>query len=256
MRSDVRLTVGPADTGRGVRILEMTEGAPLAWRRTPEAVYMVGTAACPVGSDDVTLWVRVLAGASLVLRSAAASVLWSGAGTRQAVRVTVEAGAELIWSPEPVIATSGCDHRQAVSVELHPTSRLHWREMIVLGRHGETAGKLESALRITLSGAPLLHHVIAVGARHPGWDGPAVLGTTKVLGQLVVAGPGMDATAAHAGTLGHGSPGAAVWSVSPLDGPGVLATVSATGVGVADVALAQAIRHLNIGLPVDAGRSI
>lgn len=253
LRSDVRLTVGPADTGRGVRIHEMTETAPLAWRRTPDAVYMVGTAASPVGSDDVTVSLRVLADASITLRSAAASVLWSGAGTRQGVRVTVEAGAELIWSPEPLIATTGCNHRQAVSVELHPTSRLHWRELIVLGRHGETPGDLESALRVTVAGTPLLHHVVAVGSGHPGWDGPAVLGSTKVLGQLVVAGPGMESTAAHAGTLGHGAPGTtAIWSVSPLAGPGVLATVSATGVGVAEAALAEATRHLPSGRSVES----
>lgn len=248
LRSDVRLTVG-LGCGRSVRVLEMTEAAPIAWRRTPDAVYMVGTAASPVGSDDVTVSVRVLAGASLTVRSAAASVLWSGTGTRQLVRVTVEAGAELVWWPEPLIATGGCAHRQRVSVELHPTSRLRWRELLVLGRQGESPGALESVLRVTVAGTPLLHHGIAVGSGHPGWDGAAVLAATKVLGQLVVAGAGMEHTSSDSGTFGPSrqTGTAASWSVSPLPGPGALATVSATGVSAAEAALDEAARRFPSG---------
>ena len=248
LRSDVRLTVGP-DGAHGVRVQEMTGRAPVAWRRTRDAVYMVGTAASPVGHDDVSISVRVLAGGSLTLRSAAASVLWSGTGTRQGVHVTVDAEAELVWSPEPLIATAGCSHRQSVCVELHPTSRLRWQELVILGRHGESPGRIESLLRITVAGAPLLHHAVEVGSAHAGWDGPAVLGSTKVLGQLVVAGPGLLAPRSAAGTIGHSSQPstAAAWSVSPLSGPGVLATVAAGGMSAAEAALAEAAHH--IGCP-------
>ena len=253
LRSDVRLTVGPGGPGGegsrdGVRVHEMTESAPVAWRRTPDAMYMVGTAASPVGRDDVTVSVRVLAGASLTVRSAAASVLWSGAGTRQELRVTVEAGAELVWWPEPVIATAGCAHRQRAIVDLHPTSRLRWRELLMLGRQDEGPGSLQSELRVTVAGNPVLHHVIGVGPNHPGWDGPAVMGGTKVLGQLVVAAAGMDTTPPAAGTMGgtdrSGRAAAAAWSLSPLAGPGVLATVSASGLGAAEAALAEAAGRL------------
>lgn len=122
-------------------------------------------------------------------------------------------------------------------IELDPTSRLRWRELIVLGRHQEIPGVVESSLRITVGGQPLLHHVVGLGPGHPGWDGPAVLGGTKVLGQLVVAGPGLESIAADAGT---GSSPKAVWSVSPLYGPGALVTIAASGVGAAETALAEA----------------
>lgn len=243
MHSDVRLTVGPGGV-RGMRVHEMVECAPVAWRRTPDAVYMVGTAASPVGRDDLTVSVRVLAGASLTLRSAAASVLWSGAGTRQQIRVTVEEGAELVWSPEAMIATAGCAHRQLVSVELHPTARLRWRELVVLGRHGEAPGDVESRLRVTVAGTPVLHHVVAAGSGLAAWNGPAVLGSTKVLGQLVLAGPGMTAVCPDAG--GHCQWGApATWSVTPLAGSGALVTVAAGGLGAAESALDLATRLID-----------
>jgi hypothetical protein len=41
------------------------------------------------------------------------------------------------------------------------------------GRRGETLGNLLAALRITVAGRPLLHHGVAVGSGHRGWDGPA-----------------------------------------------------------------------------------
>lgn len=242
MRSDVRLTVGPGPAGAGT-VHEMKGGAPIAWRRTPDAVYMVGTAASPVGTDDVAISVRVLPGASLTLRSVAASIAWAGGGTRQVVRVTVEEGAELRWRPEPLIATAGCTHLQDVSVDLHPSAKLRWRDLLVLGREAERPGALESRLRIVVGGAPLLYHTVALGDGHPGWDGPAVLGSAKVLGQLAVAGAGADETDPAAATLGDG-PGCAAWSVTPLPGPGCLATVVASRLAAAQAAMAAAESHL------------
>ena len=229
-----------------MRVLEMTESAPLAWRRTPDSIYMVGTAASPVGRDDVTISVRVLAGASLTVRSAAASVLWSGVSTEQELRVTVEPEADLVWWPEPVIATAECAHRQRAWVDLHPTSRLRWRELLVLGRQGESPGALESVLRITVDGIPLLHHGLTVASGRPGWDGPAVLGETKVFGQLVVAGPGIGAISPDAGLVADRCDphGAAAWSLSPLSGAGALVTVLAGSVGAAEAALADASKRL------------
>lgn len=251
VRSDVRLTVGPGGRGGGLRLHEMKGAAPLAWRLTPDAVYMVGTAASPVGLDHVTVTVRVLAGASVTVRSVAASVIWSGTGSRLDLRATVEAGAELAWSPEPLIATAGCAHRQQVSIDVHPSSRLTWREIILLGRQGERPGGLNSSLRITVGGAPLFHQKLSVGVGQPGWDSAAVVGRSKVLGQLVVAAAGIEAISPAAGTTDRGSPPgtktAAAWSVSPLSGPGAVATVRADGMAAAEAAMTTAETVLAAG---------
>ncbi len=235
MRADVRLTVGPGP-GSATRIEEMVGEVPIAWRPAAGAVYMVGTAAAPVGRDRVAVTLRVRSGARLVVRSSAASVVWAGTGSRQTVRVAVEERAELVWCPEPLIATAGCHHRQEAVVEVAPGGRLSWREVTVLGRAGEDPGRLESSLRVTVGGAPVLHHALGVGTGHPGWDGPAVVGPARVVAQLVVAGAGTRDVAPAAG------PG---WSVTPLPGPAALATVTAGSVGAAESALAEASDHLS-----------
>jgi urease accessory protein len=48
--------------------------APLILRRTPEAVYLVGGAAGPLGGDVLELQIEVREGATLRLRTAAAAV--------------------------------------------------------------------------------------------------------------------------------------------------------------------------------------
>ena len=52
--------------------------APLILRQTPEAVYLVGGAAGPLGGDVLELRIDVRAGATLRLRTAAAAVALPG----------------------------------------------------------------------------------------------------------------------------------------------------------------------------------
>lgn len=209
--------------------------APVAWRATPEAVYLVGTSASPVADDQLAVEVTLREGATLVVRSNAATVAWSGRGSTTTVTARVGAGADLDWAPEPLITTAGCRHRQTAQVELTASSRLRWQEMLVLGRHGEVTGSLLSELAVDLDGRPLLRHSLAAGPGTPGWDSPAVLGRARAVGLVLRAGAGCAGAAPASG------PG---WSVSPLDGPGVLAL--AVGPGALEVAdaLVEASAHL------------
>ena len=62
---------------------------PLALRETPRGVYLVGTAAGPLGGDDLALDIDVGPGACLVIRSAAAMLLLPGPeGGESALRIT------------------------------------------------------------------------------------------------------------------------------------------------------------------------
>lgn len=214
MRACAELIVGPGVGTGPARVERMVHAAPVGWRVTPDAMYLVGTSASPVADDDVAIDVEVRAGANLVVRSSAATVAWRGraGGSRQRVTVRVGAGASLDWRPEPLIATAGCDHRQEVRILLAGGAALRWEEKLILGRHGEQPGRLTSRLRVDVDGAALLRHTLSVGADAPGWDGPAVLGGRRAVGLVLVAGPYQDPPARS----GDG------WACMPLAGPGSL----------------------------------
>lgn len=204
----------------GVRLAVLRSTPPLSLRPTPDGVYLVGSAAGPLGGDDVALCVEVGEGAALTVRTVAASVALPGRGgrpSRVAVTARVAAGASLRWLPEPVVAAAGCDHRMEAAVSMADGAELEWREELVLGRAGERPGACRSSVRVDVGGRPLLRHELHVGA--DGWSGPAVLGGARAVGSVVLGGPShVGATARMLG------PRAAVLAV---DGPGTLVSALA-----------------------------
>ena len=125
----------------------------------------------------------------------------------------------LTWLPEPVVAARGCDHRAESRVDLHATARLHWREELVCGRHGESCGDLTLAMTIRRSGASLFRHDLTVGPRAPWFSSPAVLGDARCAGTLVVVSP-----SASVDVSPLARPGLAVM---PLAGPGYVVSAVA-----------------------------
>jgi urease accessory protein len=199
------------------------DAAPVAFRATPDAVYLVGTAASPVGDDKVVIDVQVEAGATLRVRSAASMIAWASAGSSLEVNVSVGKGGYLDWHLQPMIASKGCSFSQSVTARLADGAALRWTEEIVLGRHGEEPGRLSLRLDVDIDDGPLLRHQLELGPGVAGWDGPAVVGTNRAVGLVLLTGPGT----AHPGQ-GAPSPGAgAGWAAMALEGPGVL--VSAVG---------------------------
>ncbi|MDX6338559.1 MAG: urease accessory protein, partial [Streptosporangiaceae bacterium] len=59
-----------ADAAGRTRITVLRSDGPLALRETPLGVYLVGTAAGPLGGYDLTLDIDVGPGSCLVIRSA------------------------------------------------------------------------------------------------------------------------------------------------------------------------------------------
>jgi urease accessory protein len=183
----------------------------------PAEVHLVGGAAGPLGGDDLHIDIRVGPGAHLSVRTVAATVALPGPGcSRSLVTATVAEDASLAWLPEPIVAARGCDHRAEARVELDGTARLHWREELVCGRHGESGGDLTLAMTIRRSGQPLFRHDLTVGPRAPWFSSPAVLGDARCVGTLVV----VDATAFQP-RVGEG------FARMPLAGPGYVVTAVA-----------------------------
>jgi urease accessory protein len=197
----------------GDRLAVMESSPPLVLRATPGAVYVVGGAYTPLGGDDLSLSIIVEPGASLVVRSAAASVALpgpDGAPSRLRVTASVGEGGSLVWHPEPGVAATGCDHHSEAIVSLDPGASLVWREEIVLGRHREDGGRWTSSLVVDLADRPLLRHRVALGAGTD-WSSPAVGAGARCHGSVLVVGESLPE--AHAGPR---------VSVMALEGPAVL----------------------------------
>lgn len=176
------------------RCSRLVSSPPLSLRSTPEGLFLVGSGAGPIGGDELSLDATVGPGASITLRSAAASMVLPGpAGAPSTMTVRATVAGSLSWRPEPTVLVAGCDHRATASISLAPGGRLRWREEVVLGRHDEPSGSLLQRVHIDVDGDPLLRNELPVGPRWAGSAGPAGLDGAGAVGSLVVVGWGAPA---------------------------------------------------------------
>ncbi|WP_229352014.1 urease accessory protein UreD [Streptomyces sp. UNOB3_S3] len=219
-----------APDGRGGTALPVLEGGgPFALRRiggrgAEARVALVGAMSAPLGGDRLTLGARVESGAALSFSTTAATIALpgrTGAPATYDTRIDVAAGAALRWLPEPLISAHGSDVRTTTRVALGAGARLLLREEQVLGRVGEVPGRLRSRLTIHHAGRPLFDQELRYGPGVPGWDGGAVLGGHRAVGQLVVVHPVFEERPVAARALG------ATAAVTPLAGPAVVVSAVA-----------------------------
>ncbi|MEV6651643.1 urease accessory protein UreD [Streptomyces sp. NPDC051219] len=217
--------------GRGSTALPVLDGdGPLALRRVRSTgpgvkVTVIGAMSAPLGGDRLAVEAVAEPGARLHVASAAATIALPGHGGAPAgydVRLTVGEDAELRWLPEQLISAHGSHLRMTTRAELAATARLILREEQVLGRAGEPPGRLTSRLTVYRAGRPLLDQELSYGPGAPrGWDGPAVLGGGRAVGQLLVVDPAFAARMPEARVLGERA------VLTPLAGPAVLVTAVA-----------------------------
>lgn len=184
--------VAESDGAGRTRCTTLRSSPPLTLRETPEGFYVVGSAAGPLGGDDLCLDMTLAEGATLAVRSVAAQMVLPGPSPGPSwmhVVVNVGEGATLSWLPEPMILAGRADHRSTIVIQLAATAQLVWREEIVSGRDGEAGGSLWQRLRIDRGGRPLFRNDLALGPYWPGSDGPAGTGGARVVGTLLVVGP-------------------------------------------------------------------
>lgn len=184
MKATARIVAGPD------RLEELRSGSPLTFRATSHGVYLVGSAAGPIGGDEFGLHIEVLEGADLTLRSSAAAVVLPGPHdetSRFTITASVARDATLRWLPEPCVATGGCRHVMDTQLTVHPSATVHWREEVILGREGEISGCWTTNLSVLIGDRPLLRHAQRYGQEN-GWDGPSVVGDAKAVGSHLVIG--------------------------------------------------------------------
>lgn len=180
------------DVGGFTALTTLQSAVPLSLRQTADGLTVVASAFGPLGGDSTRLEVVVEAGARLQVGSAAAQVAQPGAldpVSHAAVHLDVGAGAELRWQPQPIVVAAGAEHRLDLCARLDPTATAVLVETAVLGRSGEPPGRYRSRWRVTSGEQPLLSADLDVGpGAAAGWDGPAVIGGSRVLVTALVVG--------------------------------------------------------------------
>lgn len=214
--------------GRDV-VVDARSEAPYAVRTTRDRVLFVGSAAAPVGGDELVLDVVIGSGATGALGTAAATVVWPGstgddAWSTSATRVRVADGGHLDWMPEPVVSVVGSRHRAITWVDLVGTATAAIVEEVSLGRTGELPGRLDVELRLTRDGAPLVHHLERLGPDVPGWSSVVHVGAARHLVTAVRVGPSTGDPVARVGSA-DGLPTGAACAVLPV-APDVTVTLA------------------------------
>lgn len=229
LRANARLEVTDVD---GALVLSSVRSEPpFAIRRCGDRVMVAGSAASPVGGDELSLDVVVGAGASLELGTVAATMVWPGAEPGRSAMSTscvVGEGAHLDWRPEPTVSVVGSDHLISTRVELAPTATCRLFDELSLGRHGEASGALEWELRVERGGRVLVHHAERFGPDVAGHGSVVGVGSARHVcsGVLVGVDAGTSRTridgASAAGRLPVADDTVVVMAVGP-DRPAVLA---------------------------------
>jgi urease accessory protein len=220
--------VAVAGPGGVTRLPVLASQEPLVLRRTPDAVYVIGGAAGPIGGDELSLRISVAEGAFLRVRTAAASIALPGPdGVESVLNVSIDVGAggRLEYLPEPVVVSAGARHATVITVTLAEGASLLLRDEVLLGRHGEDGGAARSVLRADYAGRPLLRQALEVGGADDASLGPAVLAAHRAVGNLLQVDPATDPDLRPLRVpVARASPQVAVM---PLAGPGILVTALA-----------------------------
>ncbi|MBP2192336.1 urease accessory protein UreD [Nocardia goodfellowii] len=145
-------------------------GGLSARRTAPDQVHLIGTAATPLGGDELDIRIVVGAGARLTVRSVAASIALPSVATPLSSahwHFEIGPGAELDFDPEPTIVAGGARHHTRTTVRLAPDSRVRIRERVQIGRTGEDTGEWRGDFLADLADVPLLRHRLHLGSDAP-----------------------------------------------------------------------------------------
>lgn len=136
-------------------------------------MHLIGTAATPLGGDELDIVIVVGPGAELVVRSVAATIALPGVATPLSIgrwHLEIGSGGTLDFDPEPMIVAGGARHHIITMIRLASDARLRMRERIQIGRTGEDDGWWQGELIADVDATPLLRHRLELGAGTPADD--------------------------------------------------------------------------------------
>ncbi|QXQ15854.1 urease accessory protein UreD [Skermania piniformis] len=168
-------------------------------------VALVAGGALLLPGDRVRLRVRVGADCHLELADIGGTVAYgSPAGVPESVAewrtdIVVGAGGSLVWHGLPFVVADRAHVRRTTTLTLcggDATALV--RETLVLGRTGESGGRIGTRTSVTRAGTPVLVEQLDVAGAEPT---PGILGTARVLDTVLAMGFPMAADPAAAETV-------------------------------------------------------
>jgi urease accessory protein len=173
MRSRV-VVVARAGRDGSTELATLEAHGALAVRRTgPEHVHVVGTAAGPIGGDEIDVLVDVGPGARLELLGVAATIALPGrepVASHVRLDVAVGPGASAVVALPPLVVTSRATVLAAT--QAHVDGVLDLTERIQLGRHDEAGGTWTGRLLADVDGRPAIRQTQRSAALlASGWSG-------------------------------------------------------------------------------------
>jgi urease accessory protein len=158
-------------------------------------VGLVATTALLLGGDEVELSVELGPGARLDLFDVAGTVAYHGRGRPASWRTTVTLadGAALTYAGQPFVVSDGADVTRTLRLDLAGSARLRLRETLVLGRTGQTGGRVRSRTDLRVDSVEAWREDTDLdpeGIR----DRPGLLGGRRVIDTVLLVGqPGSPA---------------------------------------------------------------
>jgi urease accessory protein len=165
---------------------------------TTARVCLVPEGALLLAGDEIEIRVDVGAGAALELVEPGGTVAYDmrGSSARWDVDVRVGAGASLVWGGEPFVVASGADVLRTTGLSLGAGARVVLRDTLVLGRHGESPGRLTQRLDVTdAARSPVLVEELTLA----GGSAPGILGGHRVISSVLALGMDVPGDAMRAG---------------------------------------------------------
>jgi urease accessory protein len=149
---------------------------------------LVGTAAGPLAGDDLSLRLRLRAGARAALRATGAS-LAQGRGCEDpatvSFRADLAAGASLVADPGTLIVCAGSRVDVRLELTLGEGAAVEWRELVVLGRTREPSGQATLRWDVTRLGRPVLRQFTDLSGA-----APLLTAGRRVLACALISDPG------------------------------------------------------------------
>ncbi|WP_375477724.1 urease accessory protein UreD [uncultured Jatrophihabitans sp.] len=156
---------------------------------------LVGTAAGPLAGDEHLLDLRLEPYARAALTAAGASIAQGRGGAPATVtqRARLDAGAELVADPGPLVVSEGSRVAVRVELDLAADASIEWRELIVLGRSMDAApGRATVRWDVVRAGRPVLRQLLRL---------PTMFAPRRVLASALLTGPLVAARTVVAGPL-------------------------------------------------------